>query len=811
MTGICDGLRVIELGAGSVPASLAAMVLADHGARVLKIEPPKGDRLRTASPSASLVWNRNKESVLADLRTDEGREHVRELARNADVVIEAFTPGRADGWGIGSDALRGENQRLVYCAISGFGTRGPYAQLKGYEALVCAKTGLFSRGEFAPRRGPAMFPQNFGGFGAAMLALGGVLAALLVRERTGRGQRLDTSLLQGLDPVDYFMTTIYQIAVRGGGAPPPLDAAATLSASRYSVLVCTRDGRFIQTSTLMPHQAIALTEAAGINHILDDPKFKQLPMFETAQDAQEWEDLLWEAFRARDLADWLPVLESYEDIAFEVARWSEEGLDHPQILHNGDAVTVSDPDVGAIRQVAPLGHFTETPAPPPRPAPRSGANDGPFAPIERGPGSADAAPEHPLAGVTIVEFGYFYAMPFGLTLAAALGARVVKLEDSSGDPMRRSFGPELGAVKVMAGKESLSVDLSTEEGREIVHRLVESADVFVTGFRSGVAERNGLSYDELSRRNPRLLYIHAAGYGTDGPYARRALYAQAAEALAGSFGRQVGAWLRPERNVDMSVIELQAVVAPRLAHIVDGDSNAALSLFGALLLGLYHQQRTGKGQLVQTSMIAGNAYAYSDDFCSYDGKPSVAICDDEAFGTNALYRLYQAAEGWVCLAVTTDGEWDALAAAIGRRDLVDDARFATSTTRGENDDALGEILRDVFKTRSSVEWESTLTSAGVGCVDVYLEGYQAFVSTDSALRDAGITVEVDHPMLGPLVRFGPPILFSETPWRSAPSCVRGEHNHTVLTGLGYDPASIDDLTERGVLFPPDRLPSEEPA
>src|SRR4029450_9803260 len=121
MTMICQGLQVLELGAGSVPASLAGMVLADHGARVLKVEPPGGDRLRTASPSGALVWNRGKESVVSDLRTEDGQAHLRELARDADVVIEAFAPGRADAWGIGSDTLRAANPGLVYCAISGFG------------------------------------------------------------------------------------------------------------------------------------------------------------------------------------------------------------------------------------------------------------------------------------------------------------------------------------------------------------------------------------------------------------------------------------------------------------------------------------------------------------------------------------------------------------------------------------------------------------------------------------------------------------------------------------------------------------------
>ena len=119
--------------------------------------------------------------------------------------------------------------------------------------------------------------------------------------------------------------------------------------------------------------------------------------------------------------------------------------------------------------------------------------------------------------------------------------------------------------------------------------------MFVTGYRSGVADKLGLGYDELRQLNPGLVYMHAAGYGTDGPYAHRALYAQAAQAVAGSFGRQVGYWADPAQNEGMSVIELQAIVAPRLNQVVDGDSNAALAVLAALALAIYHQRRTGHG------------------------------------------------------------------------------------------------------------------------------------------------------------------------------------------------------------------------
>ena len=791
MTTTCERLQVIELGAGSMAASLAGMIFADNGARVVKIEPPEG---------GFVVWNRGKESAVADLRTGGGCQQLRELAVDADVVIEGFAPGTTDAWGIGPEALRALNPALVYCSITGFGRTGAYARLKGYEALVAAKIGMFARGAFAPRRGPMMFPQPSAGFGAAMQAVAGVVAALLVRERTGRGEHVEVTMVQGADPTDYFTTLIWQLATRDG-KPPPLDAAASLTANRYGILVATKDGRFIQTSTLLPHQAKALIEAAGVAAVLDQPEYANVPMFATPEDAQAWEDLMWETFRTKDLAEWLPILESYPDVAFEIARTSEEGLEHPQIVHNGDVIVVDDPVVGAVREVGPIGHFRATPSVIKRSAPALGANAGPFD-HPAAPVAAGDAPAHPLAGITLIEFGSFYAMPFALTMAASLGARVIKIEDGQGDPMRRSFGPELGSTRTTFGKESVSVDLRTREGQAIAHQLVARADLFANGFRRGVAERLRLGYEELAQLNPRLVYLHATGYGVDGPYAQRALYAQAAQAVAGSFGRQVGYWLVPERNIGMSVTELQVVVAPRLAHIVDGDSNAALAVFAAMTLGLYHQQTTGQGQFVATSMIAGNAYAYSDDFCSYRGKRPVALCDSENYGLNALYRLYETADGWICLVITTEREWHAFVRAVGDHELAD-GRFATPADRAANDDALTMVLTQLFKRQPASRWEDQLSAARVGCVEAFLGGQSAFTSTDPVMRDTGLSIEYDHPQFGRLVRAAPPVRFSEVPSRVGPPCLRGEHNVTILSELGYSPDEIDSLTEQGIVFPAD--------
>src|SRR5438067_2149127 len=140
--GACSGWSVVEVGAASIGASVAGMLLADNGARVVKLEPPTGDRLRVDVPSGFLVWNRGKESVVADLRTDEGRTVARDAATHADVLLAGVPADRLAQWGLGWDELHEANPALVHCSITGFGATGAYASLKAYEGVVVAKAGV---------------------------------------------------------------------------------------------------------------------------------------------------------------------------------------------------------------------------------------------------------------------------------------------------------------------------------------------------------------------------------------------------------------------------------------------------------------------------------------------------------------------------------------------------------------------------------------------------------------------------------------------------------------------------------------------
>ena len=326
--------------------------------------------------------------------------------------------------------------------------------------------------------------------------------------------------------------------------------------------------------------------------------------------------------------------------------------------------------------------------------------------------------------------------------------------------MRHAFGGDAGSAKVMEGKESLSIDMKSPEGRKIVHELIARADVFVLGFRPGVAERLGIDYDTLSTINPKLVYVHAAGYGAQGPYSHRPVYASTALALAGNLPRHAAFWMDPELSADFSVVELQEVIAPRLRGPVDGDSNAAQTACTALMFGLFHQRRTGVGQFLSTSMIGGNVYSYSDDAVTYDGKPPVAQSDPEQLGLNALYRLYQTGDGWVFLAATNDKERAALATTLG-------------VELPDGDDARAAVLAAAFADRKADEVEAELTEAGVGCASVFADGHPAFIATDEAIFEAGLAADIEHPLFGTIRRHGLPAVLSETPGRLAPGCAPG--------------------------------------
>jgi len=212
-------------------------------------------------------------------------------------------------------------------------------------------------------------------------------------------------------------------------------------------------------------------------------------------------------------------------------------------------------------------------------------------------------------------------------------------------------------------------------------------------------------------------------------------------------------------------------------------------------------------------MIAGNAWAYADDFCTYAGKPPTPITDDDYWGVCALDRLYPAAdETYACVAVYGDAvygdaEFRRFVATLGAPELADDDRFATAAARSQHDGELESAISTLLLARPAPEWEQLCVAADVGCVAVAMGGQAVTTSFDTGLREAGLTVAFVHPLFGEMVRANVPVTLSATPGVIGRPCRRGEHNRDVLAELGYTEDEVEALEASGVVAAPDPVPS----
>jgi len=809
------GLQVLDLSQ-HMAGALVTQLLADYGAEVVCIEPPGGSPLRRQP--GWVTWGRGKRSVVLDLRDDTDARRARSLAEGADVLLEDFRPGKAERLGLGYDSLCDVNPGLVHASISGFGERGPYRDLKGYEALVMAKMGAY--GQFAaaaPRPGPAFCAVPYATFGAAQAALQGILAAIYVRERSGVGQRVTTSLAQGVaaqDPWNWFLALVAQRYPDAfADAPPYSERGVPTQSFAFRLLVCmSRDGQWLQFSQTPPHLFKAFMRTLELDWMWDDPEWSTAPEFDSEEKRERfWEHML-EAARRKTVAEWQEVFEREPDVWAEVYRPVRDLLTHPQMRHNEQVIEVDDPHVGTTRQLAPMVKMSATPGRVQGPAPdldadgaalRARADARPSRPRIASASTTPPAGRPPLEGLTVLDLGLFYAAPYGTALLADLGARVVKIEPLAGEPMRALMGyPDAGAVKSLQGKESVAVDAQRPEGREIVGRIVARCDLVMMSYRAGAAARLGLDAASVRALNPNIVYLNAPGYGVDGPCGRKPAFAPTIGAACGIGWLAAGASVPTDPELEIDELK-HASIRLGLAAMAPGNADgcAALGVATALLLGLVARERTGKAQEMLTSMLCTSGYAISEHCFDHEGRSEPQLVDAELHGLGALYRLYEAGDGWVFLASPEEGEWTPLCRALEPySDLAGDARFADTTSRRHNDAALADVLASIFRTRAAADWESSLRAADVGCVEVSDGPIARVFVDDPILEEAGMLAEVEHPSFGRHRRLAPLVELSGTPGEARPACLLGQHTASVLREVGYSDEAITRLEAEGVIL-----------
>jgi len=397
----------------------------------------------------------------------------------------------------------------------------------------------------------------------------------------------------------------------------------------------------------------------------------------------------------------------------------------------------------------------------------------------------------PMEGVKVVEMGVWVAGPAAAGILADWGAEVVKIEPPGlGDPAR-GFSKMLGADLPFnppfemdnRGKRSVVLDLGQAEGRALALELIDGADVFVTNIRMAALARLGLDHASLLARNPRLVYAAITGYGMAGPDADKAAYD-----IAGFWARSgiASALTAPGQD-------------PPFQRGGMGDHSAGMTLVGAVSAALYAREKSGKGQLVSTSLLRQGIYTLSFDLAVTMRFGVVVQTADRKAMFNPAINSYQDREGrWFWL-VGLDGDrhWPPLVRAVGHPEWMEDARFASAQRRAANATELIALLDEIFATKSRAEWGAIFDAQE----DLWWAPVQSIdeVLADPQFHACGGTVEVPDGDATTLLPASPAD-FADTAW--APRAMapdHGQHSDEVLGELGRSPEEIAALRERGVL------------
>ncbi|MDP6979126.1 MAG: CoA transferase [Myxococcota bacterium] len=790
-TGPLAGLRVLELGAG-VAAPYCAKLLADLGADVIKLEDPNGgDPTRFRGPvidgeldperSGSFLYlNTSKRSACIDLVAEEGREAFAALASLADVVIEDRNPGELGRLGLGYEVLATRNPGLILTSITPFGQTGPNAQ------HVSEHLNLFHAGGHASPftlmgagdRAAARAGGYLGEYDAGLTAALGTLGAVYGRLETGRGEHVDCSKQEA-------MMCLERVTIgRFANEDDPFGASRGPGG-----LSKAKDG-WVMLTTLEKHQWEGLVRAMG------NPEWAQADWCATPQGRMErfdevekrknaWgETLMREEIYHAAQAEGTPAA-PVRSVA-EVLEWRQPrargffaDIDHPRAgtLQVPTAAFKFSKTPWVGRRAPMLGEHTEEVLEEARKASRS--------PRPAAAASGSAAPlgaRRPLEGIRIVDFTWAWAGPQGALLLGMLGAEVIKVESRARLDHARVHSLTAGSMQggidespvfndLNLGKRSVTLNLRSEGGREIVKQLVSRSDVVLQNMRPGVLDKLGLGYDDLSEVRPDIIMLSSSAVGATGPEGRYAGYAPTFACLSGITSIS--------GHADEPPIALSGSVDLRVG---------TMSAF-AVLAALHHRKRTGEGQDIDLSSTETMSAMMGHTFLDYQLSgvvPERMGNRDEFMAPHGCYRCVSDGDvaSWVTIAVANDAQWRALCGVVGDAALEGDD-FATAAARKENEHALDGRLEAWTQDRTAEAVVDELQKAGVAAA---LVQSGASLADDPHLAARGAYVPITHPHLGTLRSVRPP-------WRlrgasiDEPAPLLGQHNDYVLgeiLGLSND-------------------------
>jgi crotonobetainyl-CoA:carnitine CoA-transferase CaiB-like acyl-CoA transferase len=696
---------------------LAAMMLADHGAEVIRIDPPGGPKWDVP---ANAVLQRGKKSIVLDLKAPADLATARTLAATADILIENFRPGTMARLGLGERALRKQNPGLIYCALPGFPKADPRARLPGWEGIVSAAVGLYT--PYAAARtdiaGAGIEPaftaipvaSNF----AAFVAVNAIMAALIARDRTGKGQAIEASL---------FGASFE--AMNGeaqSGAPRPSNPHHAAADNRF----CCADGQWVQLLLIAPRHLQRF-----VAHFLPELAAQGLgDAVRLQRDMAAGERLrvaMATLFQSRSASKWDQDVNALA-VPLAICRTTEHFLRQDrQAEATGAVIEVDDPLLGPTRQ---LGYPVTLSATPPRvSAPRQepGATDpaalGPHVPL--GPQRATPAPPDrapPLQGVRIVDLSQVLAAPSGVRILAELGAEVIKINP-----------PDswlIGHLQVNSGKHSMLLDLAQPAGHEALLPLIARADILAHNLRTDAAASIGLDEAAVRQVQPDIIYATVSAYGDTGERSAYRGWEPVGQAATG-----------------MQLRLGDDAPAPARWPLCDYGTGQLFAF--AMLLGLWHRRRSGQGQHVAASLMQTGAYHQAPYMLNWAGGGEQAPRGPAARGFAANDRLFRGSDRWFYCKFTEFAEFDAIEGLAGIASALDPEA----------------ALERAFATAPADVWTGRLIRA---LIPAHVLHHLPDVMADSRVIGQLFSIEREHADFGLIRTIGPVFSLSTNPPRIVP-------------------------------------------
>jgi crotonobetainyl-CoA:carnitine CoA-transferase CaiB-like acyl-CoA transferase len=791
-TGPLHGYTVVELSTG-IAGAYCTKLLADGGARVIKVESPQGDPLRGWSASGARIESGgdgalfgflacSKHCVVADPGIDGDVEFVNDLLASAHAVVWSRGSTVADWNAFTPAALRRSHPHLTVTAITPFGLEGPWRGRPATEFTLQAWSGgIIGLGRGSPDRAPVFVGGQVGEY------LAGAYASVvtLASKRRGAGELLDLSMLEAqILGLTYYPVTYFQMLGRPWRDARKVTVPGIARAKDGLVDVgCGTAQQWFDLCAMTGHQdwidedsPLSITEQAN-------EKAEEIYAWVRSQTVQEIRDLAT-AFRIPNA----PVANGANIAELDHFRERRSFVANPR---DG----FRQPDHPYRMQPALLR--------PPQPAPRLGEHTARYR-RSRPPARQSSKPDGvtdglPFKDLRVLDMTTFWAGPSCTHFLALLGAEVIHVESTrkpdgtrliAGIPVTEERWWEKSPIysALNTNKKGLTLDLQSAAGRDLLRRFIATSDVVVENFTPRVLDQTGLDFPAVQALRPDAILLRMPGFGLDGPWRDNPAFAYVIEAASGV------SWLTgyPDRN-------------PYEPYSV-GDPNAGVHAVNALLLALEFRRRSGQGALIEAAMIDAALNIAAEQVIEYSAYGALLQRAGNRGPTAAPQNLYRTADidefgrldSWVAVAVANDEQWAGLREALGRPPWAMDSGLSQEAGRREQHDLIDEHLGAWCQDRSGDEIVRCLWDSGVPVAKVLQPHRQTDIPQ---LEFRGFFEDIGHPVNDRVAHSTVPVRFSAGPDRFhlQPAPLLGQHNHELLAEIGLTDHEIAELEAEGVI------------